>query len=82
MTVSDVIGATGDGRDLEDVLKARRAELDMMAGMDLRFSTSVAPTTIGTSASAIINSGTQAGTPSADAAAGAGDQAEQTQEAA
>lgn len=82
MTVSDVIGATGDGRDLEDVLKARRAELDMMAGMDLRFSTSVAPTTIGTSASAIINSGNQAGTPSADAAADAGDQAEQQQEGA
>lgn len=38
-TVSDVIALTGSGRDLEDVLKERKRELEMMQEMDLTFST-------------------------------------------
>jgi lambda family phage portal protein len=38
-TVSDVIAATGNGADLEDVLNGRRRELDMMAELDLEFDT-------------------------------------------
>ena len=38
-TVSDVINATGNGMDLEDVLEQRRAELDMMEEADLVFDT-------------------------------------------
>lgn len=37
MTVSDVIGLTAGGQDAEDIFKARREELDMMADMDLVF---------------------------------------------
>jgi lambda family phage portal protein len=36
-TVSDVIAATGGGADLEDVLNARRRELDLMQSLDLSF---------------------------------------------
>jgi len=39
MTVSDVIALTGQGRDLEDVLKERRYELDRMADLKLIFDT-------------------------------------------
>ena len=39
LTVGDVIAATGGGRDLEDVLKDRRQELDMMADAGLQFDT-------------------------------------------
>jgi len=83
MTVADVIGATGDGRDLEDVLKARRAELDLMAEMDLQFSTAAVPSKVGASATAIINAGTDATATNTGEAAGP-DAAppEQTQEAA
>jgi lambda family phage portal protein len=38
-TVADVIAATNGGQDLEDVLKARRQELDLMADLDLQFDT-------------------------------------------
>lgn len=38
-TVSDVINLTGSGRDLEDVLKERKRELEMMHEMGLLFST-------------------------------------------
>jgi capsid protein len=38
-TVSDVIAATGNGADLEDVLNGRRRELDMMEELDLEFDT-------------------------------------------
>lgn len=38
-TVSDVIAATGNGADLEDVLNGRRRELDMMEALDLEFDT-------------------------------------------
>jgi lambda family phage portal protein len=38
-TVSDVIALTGSGRDLEDVLKERKRELDMMKDAGLIFST-------------------------------------------
>jgi lambda family phage portal protein len=38
-TVGAVISTTGDGRDLEDVLTERRAELDQMAAADLVFDT-------------------------------------------
>jgi hypothetical protein len=38
-TVADVIAATGNGADLEDVLNGRRRELDMMAELDLEFDT-------------------------------------------
>jgi lambda family phage portal protein len=38
-TVSDVIAATGGGADIEDVLNARRRELDMMEDLDLTFDT-------------------------------------------
>lgn len=55
MTVADVIAATGNGQDLEDVLKARRAELDLMAEMDLHFSTSAAPAKVGISPVSVIN---------------------------
>ena len=83
MTVSDVIGATGDGRDLEDVLKARRAELDLMAAMDLQFSTAAVPTYVGASAAAIINAGTDAiATNTGEAAGPDAAPPEQTQEAA
>ena len=39
MTVSDVIANTGGGVDAEDVFKARRQELDMMAENELIFDT-------------------------------------------
>jgi capsid protein len=39
-TVSDVIAATGDGRDLEDVLRQRERELRMMKELGLEFATS------------------------------------------
>lgn len=38
-TVSQVIAQTADGRDLEDVLKERKRELDMMESMGLEFTT-------------------------------------------
>lgn len=38
-TVSAVIAQTGDGRDLEDVLKERKRELDMMQQLGLQFVT-------------------------------------------
>lgn len=37
MTVGDVIGQTAAGADPEDIFKARRAELDLMADLDLVF---------------------------------------------
>jgi lambda family phage portal protein len=40
MTVSDVIAATGEGKDLEDVLRQRDRELKMMEELDLVFDTS------------------------------------------
>lgn len=42
MTVGDVVAATGGGADLEDVLKARRRELDMMDRLDLVLDTNPA----------------------------------------
>lgn len=39
MTVSDVIADTAGGMDAEDVFKARRQELDLMAQLDLIFDT-------------------------------------------
>jgi lambda family phage portal protein len=39
MTVGDVIGLTGEGRTLEDVLDERRIELDLMAEKKLVFDT-------------------------------------------
>lgn len=38
-TVTQVIAQTADGRDLEDVLKERKRELDMMESMGLEFTT-------------------------------------------
>lgn len=38
-TVSEVIAETGNGRDLEDVMEEREAELEYMAEHDLTFST-------------------------------------------
>jgi capsid protein len=40
MTVSDVIAITGEGKDLEDVLRQRERELKMMAEKNLEFDTS------------------------------------------
>ena len=40
MTVSDVIAITGEGKDLEDVLRQRKRELDMMDELGLEFTTS------------------------------------------
>lgn len=43
-TTADVIAATNNGADLEDVLRARRQELDLMDELDLQFDTDpVAP---------------------------------------
>lgn len=39
LTVGDVVAATGGGADLEDVLAARRRELDQMAELGLTFDT-------------------------------------------
>lgn len=39
MTVADVISKTADGADLEDILKTRHQELQMMADLDLVFDT-------------------------------------------
>lgn len=39
ITKADIIAATGGGLDLEDVLKARRRELDMLDELDLRTDT-------------------------------------------
>ena len=39
ITVGDVISLTGGGKDLEDLLKERRQELDMMTEADLLFDT-------------------------------------------
>lgn len=39
MTVTDVIGVTANGVDPEDIFKSRRAELDLMAGLNLVFDT-------------------------------------------
>lgn len=38
-TVGDVIAMSGDGKDLEDVLKARKRELDLMGELNLVFDT-------------------------------------------
>ena len=38
-TVTQVIAQTADGRDLEDVLKERKRELEMMESMGLMFTT-------------------------------------------
>jgi capsid protein len=40
-TVSDVIAATGNGRDIEDVIRERRRELDMLAAADIKVDTTV-----------------------------------------
>jgi hypothetical protein len=40
-TVGDVIAATNNGGDLEDTLKARRNELDLMKDLELEFDTMV-----------------------------------------
>lgn len=61
MTVGDVVAATGNGQDLEDVLKARRAELDLMASMDLHFSTSAVPVKVGVSPLSVLNDAQQPG---------------------
>jgi lambda family phage portal protein len=47
-TVSAVIGQTADGRDLEDILKERRQELDAMKAAGLMFDTD--PATVETAA--------------------------------
>lgn len=39
-TVADVIANTGGGQDIEDILRQRRRELDMMDELDLEFDTS------------------------------------------
>jgi lambda family phage portal protein len=39
MTVEDVIARTADGADIEDVLEARREELDLMSDLGLEFDT-------------------------------------------
>ena len=44
MTVSDVIGLTGNGADPEDIFKARRSELDLMADLDLVYDSDPAQT--------------------------------------
>lgn len=44
MTVGDVIAQTANGADPEDIFKARRAELDLMADLDLIFDTDSAQT--------------------------------------
>ena len=61
-TVSAVIAQTADGRDLEDVLKERKQELELMEEMDLVFDTD--PSTV------------SASTPTSPPAAGQSDQAE------
>lgn len=42
MTVGDVIAQTANGADPEDIFKARRSELDLMADLDLVFDTDAA----------------------------------------
>lgn len=44
MTVGDVIAQTANGADPEDIFKARRGELDLMAELDLVFDTDPAQT--------------------------------------
>lgn len=61
MTVGDVIALTGSGTDLEDVLKSRRAELDLMAENGLIFSTHAAPPKVGATPTSIINADQSAG---------------------
>lgn len=39
MTVGEVISLTGGGRDIEDVLRERKQELEMMAALGLKFDT-------------------------------------------
>lgn len=63
MTLGDVIAATGGGQDLEDVLKTRRAELDLMASMDLQFSTNAAPPAVAVSPTQSMNADLKPGTP-------------------
>jgi len=46
MTVSDVISTTSEHADAEDVFNERRAELDMMAELDLVFDTDPAQTDV------------------------------------
>lgn len=55
MTLGDVIAATGNGRDLEEKLKERRAELDLMASMDLKFTTNADPVKIGINVGSALN---------------------------
>jgi len=42
-TVSDVISANGDGKDIEDIVETREAELEMMREAGLSFDTEVKP---------------------------------------
>ena len=63
MTVSDVIALTGQGADLEDMLKARRQELDLMAELKLDFSTSAAPAAPATRPNLTVTAAGKPGTP-------------------
>jgi capsid protein len=40
-TLTDVIAATADGRDIEDVIQTRRRELDMLEEADIEVDTTV-----------------------------------------
>lgn len=62
MSMSDVIGLIGNGQDFEDVVKTRKAELDMLAKVGITFSTDAAPAKVGTSAGTQINDAAKPGT--------------------
>ena len=63
MTVADVIALTGQGADLEDMLKARRQELDLMAELKLDFTTSAAPAAPATRPNLTVTAASKPGTP-------------------
>lgn len=62
MTINDVLALTGNGQDLEDLVKARRAELDLLAANGLTFSTDAAPTAVAASPAAAVNASDKPGT--------------------
>ena len=75
MTVSDVIEQTGNGADADEMFRARRAELDMMADLDLVFDTDSSQVTDKGVAQPNTPPEQSDASPAAEAAAGAVDPA-------
>lgn len=56
-TLTDVIAATGGGQDIEDIVKTRRRELDMLEDAGILSDVTVAPEPAATPAQAVVAAG-------------------------